>query len=421
MVQCLGKQKKEEVPETPLSDNTELPDIPVDDEEQTPEETPKEEENLLNKYTILLGVRPLNIIMNTYAITTINKWNGRGVSITDDDEKGKSSVLSTVVAAGSKTSNNQFSGVVLGNISESDDDSLGTPGLYGFNEGIQTFGFKNNGTGFIGNAAGRIEFDGRTTGEIFSAEKEMVISLGNRTITMADKTEEEIENSDENSVVGKIVISALPGTTYPLSIGKHNKNDEFTTGFRVDWDGTIIANSSLNISGSTVEGLLVTSGMIANGAVTSDALSVDAVLTSKIINNAVTSNKLADNAVTESKIMDGAVTSAKIKDGSIGTDKLADGAVTSAKIANDAVTSAKIADGAIKTALIASDAITANLLPNDIPISKIIIQRENNDSISLTELLTGYENRIKELENKLVEEAFTNSIEDILRAHNLIT
>ena len=151
--------------------------------------------------------------------------------------------------------------------------------------------------------------------------------------------------------------------------------------------------------------------MIANGAVTSDALSVDAVLTSKIINNAVTSNKLADNAVTESKIANDAVTSAKIKDGSIGTNKLAD----------DAVTSAKIADGAIKTALIASDAITANLLPNDIPINKIIIQRENNDSISLTELLTSYENRIKELGDKLVEEAFTESIENVLRAHNLIT
>lgn len=429
MVQCLGKPKEKEedfVPdhnETPIDppDDTELPEVPFDDEEQTPEETPKEEENSSNKYTTLLGVRPLNIVMNTYAVPTINKWNGRGVSITDDDGKGKSSVLSTVVAAGSKTANNQFSGVVLGNVSESNDDTLGIPGLYGFNEGVQTFGFKNNGTGFIGNAAGRIEFDGRTTGEIFSTGREMVISLGNRTITMADKTEEEIENSDENAVVGKIVISALPGTTYPLSIGKHNKNDEFTTGFRVDWDGTIIANSSLNISGSTVEGLSVTSGMITNGAVTSDALSVDAVLTSKIVNNAVTSNKLADDAVTtskiandavtESKIANDAVTSAKIKDGSIGTNKLAD----------DAVTSAKIADGAIKTALIASDAITANLLPNNIPISKIIIQRENNDSISLTELLTSYENRIKELEDKLAEEAFTNSIEDILRAHNLIT
>jgi hypothetical protein len=44
-----------------------------------------------------------------------------------------------------------------------DDNSLpiGTHGLYGYHEGAQSFGFKADGTAFIGKAGGgRIEFNG---------------------------------------------------------------------------------------------------------------------------------------------------------------------------------------------------------------------------------------------------------------------
>lgn len=397
MVQCLGKPKAEEVPPSDPEDTK----LPLEDENTTPKE---------NDYTIVLGVRPLNIIQNNYAISTINNWNGRGVSINEGDT---GSVLSTIVAAGAKTVDNKFSGVVLGNLRENtNDQTLETPGLYGFHEGEQTFGFRNNGTGFIGNNAGRIEFDGtgkNGRGRIYSANGAMEISLGDSTICM-----NEIEE-DKNR---RIVISAATGTTYPLSIGQENEDGSFN-GFRVDWGGTITANTSLNISGSTVEGLTVTSGMIGQSAVGSDALAADSVLTTKIINNAVTTNKLADGAVTTDKIVDKAVVASKIADKTITKEQIADNTINSDKIENGSIKTDDLANKSITTAKLADDAIIIELLPN-IPINKIIIEKENGDTTLLSDLLTSYENRIKSLEDKLAEEAFIISVEEILRSHNLI-
>jgi hypothetical protein len=61
-------------------------------------------------------------------------------------------------AAGKKNSNNTFTGVVMGEDKSSIDNTIG---LYGYSEGVQSFGFRENGTAFIGaERTGRIEFDG---------------------------------------------------------------------------------------------------------------------------------------------------------------------------------------------------------------------------------------------------------------------
>ncbi len=93
---------------------------------------------------------------NVYPSSLLNSWNGQLVI-----DKEKNAILTRMLSAGVKDSENRFSGVLLGDWSEYGDDSIDPIGLYGFAHGIQTYGFKVDGTGFIGAAGdGQITFDG---------------------------------------------------------------------------------------------------------------------------------------------------------------------------------------------------------------------------------------------------------------------
>lgn len=110
---------------------------------------------------------------NYYASSLVNDWDG--VSLTWDEENG--AILSTMIAAGTKDNNNKFTGVMMGDWHAKGDESLDTPGLYGYNKGAQTFGFKTDGTGFIGaSGKGRIEFDG-TEALISNPDRSCYINL----------------------------------------------------------------------------------------------------------------------------------------------------------------------------------------------------------------------------------------------------
>ena len=96
------------------------------------------------------------ITQNVYGSSVINKWDG---GLTVDEENN--TILSAMVGAGRKNANNKFEGILMGDISKSKDNSLTDIGLYGFYNGAQSFGFKVDGTAFIGKSGGgRIEFNG---------------------------------------------------------------------------------------------------------------------------------------------------------------------------------------------------------------------------------------------------------------------
>jgi hypothetical protein len=64
------------------------------------------------------------------------------------------------MGAGKKNDNNTFDGVLMGNVNAAAGIDSGI-GLYGFHQGAQSFGFKIDGTAFLGKAGkGRILFDG---------------------------------------------------------------------------------------------------------------------------------------------------------------------------------------------------------------------------------------------------------------------
>ena len=95
---------------------------------------------------------------NLYPSSLVNEWDGQSLSLDEEN----SAILAKMIAAGTKDQRNRFTGVMMGDWHEKGDESLDTPGIYGFNAGQQSFGFKTDGTGFIGpSGEGRIQFDGR--------------------------------------------------------------------------------------------------------------------------------------------------------------------------------------------------------------------------------------------------------------------
>ena len=116
----------------------------------------------------IVWIQPLVIIQNQYPSTTINKWDGKEISM----EGGV--ILTPAIAAGKKNKDdNTFSGVMIGAWGEKKTDDTASDiteqtGVYGFHHGAMSYAFKEDGTGFIGKSGnGRIIFNG-DTGQIKS-------------------------------------------------------------------------------------------------------------------------------------------------------------------------------------------------------------------------------------------------------------
>lgn len=126
-------------------------------------------------------VQPIYITMNPYGSQMFNEWDG-GMVI--DQDNGR--ILTSVIGAGKKNSDNTFSGVVLGEVGKATDTTKET-GILGFQKGVQSFSLLNDGTATFGtSSSGQIKINGNT-GVIKSAGYELnksgtEINLTNATI-----------------------------------------------------------------------------------------------------------------------------------------------------------------------------------------------------------------------------------------------
>lgn len=106
----------------------------------------------------LIWAQPIYLMQNRYPSAMLNAWDG---SFQIDEENG--TIMSTMMGAGRKNIDNQFEGILMGDIqgTSGGDISADTIGLYGYNDGAQSFGFKIDGTAFLGKSGyGRIVFNG---------------------------------------------------------------------------------------------------------------------------------------------------------------------------------------------------------------------------------------------------------------------
>ena len=139
----------------------------------------------INLQRVILWQQPIIILQNRYSSSLLNDWDG---SFQIDEEDG--TILSTMVGAGRKTVNNTFEGVLMGNVGAA--AGIETPphktglGIYGFNDGAQSFGLNIDGTAFFGKAGrGRIEIDGNK-GTISSASYQQNVEKAGMLIDLDD-------------------------------------------------------------------------------------------------------------------------------------------------------------------------------------------------------------------------------------------
>ena len=109
----------------------------------------------------ILWSQPILVMQSQYDFAMLNEWDG---SLTINEKNG--TILSTMLGAGRKNEQNQFSGVLIGAIDDGtqlkESENLLT-GVYGLQNGIITYGLKEDGTAFFGAYAnGRIEIDGNS-------------------------------------------------------------------------------------------------------------------------------------------------------------------------------------------------------------------------------------------------------------------
>ena len=189
--------------------------------------------------------QPLLIMQNRYPSAMINGWDG---SLKIDEENN--AILAAKMVAGRKENDNTFSGVMMGDWHGEDVEGeiADHTGIYGFNKGVASFGFRDNGTAFIGKpGSGRIEFDG-SEGIITSNSYEggaggIKIDLDDG-IFYAQSPKNGIDDSEldvSRMKKGYLTINAAHETT-PLSIGKTEDGGRDNY-FYVDWDGTFKARA----------------------------------------------------------------------------------------------------------------------------------------------------------------------------------
>ena len=102
-------------------------------------------------------LHPIVVYLDTYGNENINGWDGQQLVI--DEENGEY-IFAPQIGAGTKDSQNRFTGVVMGQNSSPNVDRNNIIGLYGYNSGQNTFGLQANGKAYFGTGNGRIVIDG---------------------------------------------------------------------------------------------------------------------------------------------------------------------------------------------------------------------------------------------------------------------
>lgn len=228
--------------------------------------------------------QPLFVIQNKYLSSIINSWNGK---LTIDN--ANNAILAAKIAAGKKNEDdNTFSGVMMGDWegddgrSSAEESITKNTGIYGFQKGIASFGFRDDGTAFIGKpGAGRLEFNGDKS---IIESNAFASGLGGLSLDF-DKGEIKMYEPEKKHDNHKSIILDASEGIYPLTIGDY---------FKVKWDGslwttegyfsgTIYADSgyfsgsieSSSINSSTITGTIINAATINSGTISGTEITTD--------------------------------------------------------------------------------------------------------------------------------------------------
>ena len=169
-------------------------------------------------------------MQNRYPQAMINAWDGK-LKVDSDNN----AILAAKIAAGRKESDdNTFSGVMIGDWGDSNATSLtkSNTGIWGYHHGEQSFGFKDDGTAFIGKSGfGRLEFDGENgtlSSAFWNGDKGLFMDFDQGYIIMSHTS---------GGKTNSIILDSDPNDGVPE--GKNEPPFKIGDNFNVEWDGTV--------------------------------------------------------------------------------------------------------------------------------------------------------------------------------------
>lgn len=107
-----------------------------------------------------IWIQPILVMQSRYDFAMLNEWDGK---FKLDEDKG--TILSTMLGAGKKNSDNTYSGVLIGDVKEGSElsDAPSQTGVYGLDHGVISYSLKEDGTATFGaNGRGQIIIDGNS-------------------------------------------------------------------------------------------------------------------------------------------------------------------------------------------------------------------------------------------------------------------
>lgn len=196
----------------------------------------------------VIWTQPILIIQNEYFSSTINKWDG-ALTINENE----SYILSKMIGAGKKNSENKFTGVLMGDwqgkANVNDLTLTNYTGLFGFQNGVMTYAFKDDGTGFIGSGTNRIDFNNSdnfiSTGIFSLRKKSPYFTIKN-------------PGYDESNSKLKKNLLEVGSANYYLQSSNYNNSENYKTGTYINLnDGEIITNNITVNSGTFNESISI--------------------------------------------------------------------------------------------------------------------------------------------------------------------
>lgn len=178
-----------------------------------------------------------------YSSSLVDQWDGSSLSL----DAETSTIIAQRIAAGTKNSRNQFTGVMMGAYSGYTSNQLmrNKTGIYGFQDGAISFGFLEDGTGFIGpSGAGRIQFDGRNA-LISNSTKSCYLNLNPSQLTYGQETTAQNADWYDSSNAG--ISSYFLYCKVPVDIYRtltSNRRDYADT--ELEWTTPFLEDSSNN-------------------------------------------------------------------------------------------------------------------------------------------------------------------------------
>lgn len=208
----------------------------------------------------ILWSQPILIMQSQYDFAMLNSWDG---NLTIDENNGI--ILSTMIGAGKKDNENRFSGVLIGDIKEGTnlEDTEKMTGVYGFHEGVISYGFKEDGTAFLGKYDnGRIVFDGNSAIIKSTDENGMIIDLDDGKIS-ANKFALSAGTDETGTItISNDLFSIKKGSNeIKLDLIK-NKFIIASENFNLAEDGSVTLAGTVTATGGTIGGCEIKDGVL---------------------------------------------------------------------------------------------------------------------------------------------------------------